>query len=93
MNNEKYHYISDQVADLALEHNSCSSLTPLLEKEGVFEFRKQSGKDLYGTLFGHPIRLAHRKGYQSASQGNNDVGVLGVRELLVNADEALVELD
>ena len=93
MNNTKYHYVSDKLADLVLQNSSCSSLTPLLDQEGVFEFRKQSGKDLYGTLFGHPIRLAHRKGYQSASEGNNDIGVLALRELLVNADEALVELD
>lgn len=93
MNKAKFHYISDQLADLVLKNNSCAFLTPQLIKEGVFSFDKRGGKDFYGTLFGSTIRLSFRKGYQGASEGNNNIGVLACRELFVNADEALLELD
>ena len=93
MNKSKFHYISDQLADLVLKNNSCAFLTPQLIKEGVFSFDKRGGKDFYGTLFGSTIRLSFKKGYQGASEGNNNIGVLACRELFVNADEALLELD
>ena len=93
MNNNKFHYVSDKLADLVLANNSCAFLTPQLIKEGVFSFDKRGGKDFYGTLFGSTIRLSLKKGYQGASEGNNGIGVLACRELFVNADEALLELD
>jgi hypothetical protein len=92
--NQKYHYISDQISDFLSKNHSCSTLTELLIEAGVMKFdTKLNSKDLYGTFRDHPIRLAKRKGYQRSSESNNDVGVLALRELLVNSDEAVLEND
>lgn len=91
--NKKFHYISDQIADLVLANKSSSTLTPELKGHGVFNFDYDSQGNLLGTIFGHPCRLVLRKAYQSSSEGNSRVSLIAMKELLINSSEACMELD
>ena len=52
MNKSKFHYISDQLADLRIKKQLMCFLNSSIKiKEGVFSFDKRGGKDFYGTLF------------------------------------------
>ena len=92
--NYKYHTASNKLADLILENNSCSELTPVLKKHGVFDWKHENDGSLTSMFMGKvPVRLVPVNDFQGAVEANSSIGLLTLREILVNADEANLELD
>ena len=93
-NNYKFHKASDQLADLAQENDSCSELTPKLKDYGLFDWKHEEDGSL-SFMFKHQVRgrLVPVNDFQGAVEANSSIGLLALRELLTNADEANLELD
>ena len=92
--NYKYHTASNKLADFILENNSCSELTPILKKHGIFDWKHENDGSLTSMFMGKvPVRLVPVNDFQGAVEANSSIGLLTLREILVNADEANLELD